>query len=206
MDIRRFFDSIDHKLLKQLIRRHVFDQKLLKLIDQIIDGFHVRQTPHGKIGLPPGNVTSQLFANIYLHELDRFVKHTLGRKHYLRYCDDFIFLANSKPELLSLISPIKSFLREELFLELHPQKIILRKLHQGIDFLGVILFEHHKLLRTKTKRRISRKLREGLREFQQGKKSLISMDGRLQSYLGALRHVNQYSYVHYLHNAFGVRP
>jgi len=107
---------------------------------------------------------------------------------------------------LSLISPIQLFLREELFLELHPKKIIYRKLHRSIDFVGVILFEHHKLLRTKTKRRISRKLKSGLRKFQQGKKSLISMDGRLQSYLGALRHVNQYSYAQYLQNAFGVRP
>ena len=206
MDIRRFFDSINHALLKQLVRRQVTDQKLLRLIDQIIDSFHLKVTSHGKVGLPLGNVTSQLFANIYLHELDHFVKHTLKRKHYLRYCDDFIFLANSKSELLSLIPLIQSFLRKKLFVELHPQKIILRKLHQGIDFLGVILFEHHKLLRTKTKRRMIRKLQKGLREYQQGKKSLISMDGRLQSYLGALRHANQHAFSEYLKNAFGVRP
>jgi len=91
---------------------------------------------------------------------------------------------------LSLISPIQLFLREELFLELHPQKIIYRKLHQGIDFLGVILFEHHKLLRTKTKRRMLRKLKSGLRSYHHGKKSLISMNGRLQSYLGFSCHPN----------------
>ena len=92
-----------------------------------------------------------------------------------RFRDDFIFLSASEKELISLIPPIRSFLQEKLHLELHPNKIILRKPHQGIDFLGTLLFEHHKLLRTKTKHRMHRKLVAGLREYQQGKKSFVSM-------------------------------
>lgn len=205
MDVRRFFDTINHSILKRLIRKRVLDFKLLSLIDQIIDSFHTKISSEGKVGLPLGNVTSQLFANIYLHELDRFVKHTLRRRCYLRYCDDFILLANSELELLSLIAPIRSFLREKLFLELHPQKIILRKLHQGIDFLGTILFEHHKLIRTKTKRRMLRRLKAGMRQYHRGTKSYLSMDGRLQSYLGALRHLNQHALSQSLKNSFNVR-
>jgi retron-type reverse transcriptase len=89
MDIRRFFDAMDHRILKQLIRKHISEQKILNLIEFIIDSFQVGLSSKG---LPLGNVTSQLFANIYLHELDHFVKHVLRFHYYLRYCDDFILL------------------------------------------------------------------------------------------------------------------
>jgi RNA-directed DNA polymerase len=206
VDIRRFFDTINHSILKQLIRKKIFDAKILLLCDQVIDSFYIQKTPCGRVGLPLGNVTSQLFANLYLHELDLFIKHTLKRKHYLRYCDDFIFLSSTKSELINLIEPIAYFLHDHLSLTLHPHKIILRKLHQGVDFLGTILFEHHKLIRTKTKRRILRKLKAGLYQYQHGTKSFISMDGRLQSYLGALQHVNQHTLTLNLLNAYSVRP
>ncbi len=88
MDIKRFFDSIDHQILKTLLRKKVQDSTTLKIIDTIIDSFHVKHTKDK--GIPLGNVTSQLFANIYLHELDDFVKQTLRARYYIRYCDDFI--------------------------------------------------------------------------------------------------------------------
>lgn len=87
MDIQRFFDSVDHVLLKRLIRKRIRDKRVLTLVDKIIDSFVFQEIDGRKIGIPLGNVTSQLFANIYLHELDLFVKETLRKKFYLRFCD-----------------------------------------------------------------------------------------------------------------------
>lgn len=81
MDIKRFFDSVDHKILKNLLRKHIYDEKFLKIIDTIIDSFSANEKQKG---IPLGNVTSQLFANVYLHELDHFIKHELRERYYLR--------------------------------------------------------------------------------------------------------------------------
>ena len=129
----------------------------------------------------------QIFANIYLNELDQFIKHTLKVKYYLRYADDFIFLSEYKECLLQYINELKKFLENELKLELHPNKIITRRLDNGIDFLGYIVLPHYILPRTKTKRRMFRKLREkiGLDNFNQS----------LQSYLGYLKHAKSYKII-----------
>ncbi len=135
-------------------------------------------------GIPLGNVSSQIFANIYLNELDQFVKHKLKIKHYLRYADDFIILESSKDKLLHYINILKSYLDNNLKLELHPKKIILRKLIRGIDFCGYIVLPHFILPRTKTKRRIMRTV--------SGKQ--ISEES-FQSYLGYFSHAKSYKNV-----------
>ena len=127
-------------------------------------------------GLPIGNLTSQLFANIYLNELDHFIKHRLRIKYYLRYCDDFVILDNNRSNLESLIGQIQFFLECQLSLKLHPRKIIIRKLDQGIDFLGYVVLPHYRALRTRTKRRM-------LKRFNQN---------NAPSYLGLLKHCNYY--------------
>jgi len=91
-DIRKFFDSIDHEILLKLIRRKCKDECLMKLISQIISSFEIQPEK----GLPLGNVTSQIFANIYMNELDQFAKHILKAKYYIRYCDDFVIIDESK--------------------------------------------------------------------------------------------------------------
>ncbi len=167
-DIRKFFDSIDHQVLLNLIKRKCTDQYLLELISKIIFSF---ETSHGK-GLPLGNVTSQIFANIYMNELDQFAKHVLKAKYYIRYCDDFVIVNTSKDELISYISQLSNFLKDRLSLELHPKKISIRKISQGIDFLGYVSLPHYRVLRTRTKRRILKK---------------VSKDN-ITSYLGMLIH------------------
>ena len=127
-------------------------------------------------GIPIGNLTSQLFANVYLNELDQFIKHKLKIKYYLRYCDDFIILENSEIELKALIPKIENFLEAKLKLKLHPNKIIIRKLRQGIDFLGYVTLPRCRVLRTKTKRRMLRKI----------------CHNNEPSYLGLLEHCNSY--------------
>ena len=127
MDVQRFFDSVDHNILKELLRKRLKDHRMLHLIDQVIDSFHHLNTDGRPVGLPLGNVTSQIFANVYLHELDQFVKHTLRQQFYLRYCDDLIFVAHDKEELQALVTPIRTFLAQRLKLTVHPKKIILSK-------------------------------------------------------------------------------
>ena len=192
MDIRRFFDSVDHQILKQLIVKRVKDRRVLHLIDLVIDSFTASEAPESAVGLPLGNVTSQLFANVYLHELDNFVKQTLRQKHYLRYCDDFVIVSSQREELEALIQPIETFLQEQLRLTLHPKKIILRELRQGIDYLGYVLFLKHRLLRTRTKRRMKRRLKKRYADYLSGRISQGQMDQSLQSYLGILAHANTY--------------
>jgi len=167
-DVRKFFDNIDQDILINLIKRRVKDKDVIWLVEVIIKSF-------GK-GLPLGNITSQLFANIYLNELDQFVKHTLRIKYYIRYCDDFVILSVNKQYLENLIIKIAQFLENSLKLSLHPDKILIRKYHQGIDFLGYVSFANHSILRVKTKNRILRRVNQ---------KSL-------QSYLGVLKHCNSY--------------
>lgn len=205
MDIRRFFDTIDHQILKALLQKNIHDEKALLLIDSVIDSFYVTSGVSGNAGIPLGNVTSQLFANIYLHELDDFVKQTLREKYYLRYCDDFIILSNDASHLKHLIGSVKKFLTEFLRLELHPKKVTITKLSQGIDFIGSVLFEHHILTRTRTKQRMKTRLAESYENYFIGKISPAAMDQKLQSYLGILSHANQHDLSIALKNSYWVR-
>lgn len=108
--------------------------------------------------MPLGNLTSQFFANVYLNELDYFVKHTLKAKYYIRYVDDFVILHNSKAQLSVWKEEIERFLKEKLKLELHPQKSKIIPLSKGIDFVGFRNFYHFKLLRTRNIRKIDAKI------------------------------------------------
>ncbi len=173
-DVQKFFDSINHEILTKLIKRKIKDEDVLWLINEIIQSFPGRQ---GVKGISIGNLTSQLFANIYLNELDNFIKHEIRVKYYLRYCDDFIILNEKVSYLRDIYFRIKKFLQIKLILYLNPSGLIIRKLRQGIDFLGYVTLPHFRVLRTKTKRRMFKKV-----TFY-----------NLNSYLGLLRHCNGHS-------------
>ncbi|KKS16401.1 MAG: Retron-type reverse transcriptase [Parcubacteria group bacterium GW2011_GWB1_41_6] len=190
-DIKKFFDSIDHDILISLIERRIGDDNAIWLIEKIIKSFSVSLDK----GLPLGNITSQLFANIYLNELDQFVKHKLKIKHYIRYCDDFTILSDNREYLKKLIFTISDFLKEKLKLSLHSDKIKIRKYHQGIDFLGYVSFPHHRILRTKTKRRMFRKIERRIEQLKQNKISEESFNQTIQSYLGVLKHCKSHKLV-----------
>ena len=149
-DIRKFFDSLDHEILLQLLSKHIQCSKTASLLKHIVTGFNAQS---GK-GVPIGNLTSQLFANIYLHEFDHFIKHHLKIKWYLRYCDDFVILDSARDALMKFIPAIKEFLQDTLRLALHPHKISLRTWNQGIDFVGYVHLPYCTVLRTRTKRRM----------------------------------------------------
>ncbi len=123
-----------------------------------------------------------------MNKFDQFVKHKLKAKYYIRYADDFVFLSENKEWLEGKIVETKQFLKKELELELHPKKVSVKTLSRGIDFLGYIIFPHHKVLRTKTKKRMFKKLSEKYQDLKSGKIKKESFEQSLQSYLGILKH------------------
>lgn len=178
LDIKKFFASVDHEILLNLVKRKIADEDLLWLIKNILSSFS------NGTGIPIGNLTSQIFANVYLNELDQYIKHQLRIKYYLRYADDLIVLSTCSNDLNQWIKPIELFLQKKLKLELHSGKIILRKLSWGIDFLGYIVLPHYVLPRTKTVKRMFKKLEE--------KRSLDNFNQTVTSYLGYLSHARTY--------------
>lgn len=183
-DIRKFFDSVDHSVLIDLVAKQIIDNKLLNLIKLVIESFN--HSP-GK-GLPLGNVTSQLFSNVYLNEFDQFVKHKLKVKYYIRYCDDFVIVDCRESVLKGLIPIISNFIKNELKLDLHPRKTEIRKIHQGCDFLGYILLLHYRILRTSTKNRILKNISNIKSKYEQGLVSESRFTNTISSYLGILNH------------------
>jgi hypothetical protein len=131
-------------------------------------------------GLPLGNLTSQLLVNIYMNEFDQFVKRELRVKYYIRYADDFVILSEDKKYLKELLTKISTFLSESIKLLLHPNKVFIKTIASGVDFLGWGQFPYHRVLRTVTKRRMLKNLEENFKPE------------TVQSYLGMLRHGNTY--------------
>jgi len=160
-DISQFFASINHDVLRRIIRQTIHDQKLLDILDRIIAGY----SP----GIPIGNLTSQLFANIYLDLLDHFIKEELQIKYYLRYMDDFIILGENKADLNKTLATIDIFLIETLKLSLHPRKVQLFPTRLGVDFVGYVVFPDHVLLRPKNVRHFIKKLRKQQKALTLGK-------------------------------------
>lgn len=189
-DIKKFFASIDHRVLTTLLQSSFKDKDFLWLLNEIVESFDTDNAV-GK-GMPIGNLTSQLFANIYLDPLDQYMKHVLKVKYYIRYADDFVILSSEKTYLENLIPKIEKYLSEKLKLRLHPNKIIIRNFYHGIDFLGYVVFPYFVLPRTKTKRRIFRKLSEKIELFKNNKLSSVTLNQSLQSYLGYLLHANAF--------------
>jgi len=140
------------------------------------------------VGLPLGNLTSQLFVNIYMNKFDQFAKHTLKAKYYIRYADDFVIFSENKEWLENQIVTISNYLRQKLKLELHPDKVSIKPLASGVDFLGMVNFPNHRVLRTNTKRRILKKLRKKQKDLQNNLLSKESFNQSAQSYSGALKH------------------
>lgn len=152
-DIRHFFDTIDQEILLHIIERKVKDKNVIWLIKRILENHKTNQK--GK-GMPLGNLTSQFFANLYLNELDYFVKHKLRAKYYIRYVDDFILMESSKTKLKFYKQEIKQFLKG-INLELHPEKSKICHLSKGINFLGFRIFCHYRLLSKRNIRKAARK-------------------------------------------------
>ncbi len=204
-DIRKFFANIHHDTLINILREYIPDEEIIKLLENIIlsfasscplpvlpAGMLEKERGNATIGLPLGNLTSQLFVNIYMNKFDQFVKHKLKAKHYIRYADDFVILADDKKWLEEQIELIREFLRQELKLELHPDKIFIKTIASGVDFLGLVNFSNYRVLRTKTKKRMFKKIENKYNGWQSGLISEESFNQSVWSYLGMLKHCGGY--------------
>mgnify|MGYP001616292000 CR=1 FL=1 len=175
-DIKKFFPNINHLVLLKILKKYIRDHRTINLLKKIINSYHSDMKKD--IGLPLGNLTSQLFVNIYMNEFDQFMKHKLKAKYYLRYTDDFVVCSQNRQYLKNILPKISEFLEDRLKLFLHPNKIEIKTLVSGVDYLGWVNFADHRVLRTNTRKRMFRKLRTGY-----SKESKIS-------YLGLLKHGN----------------
>lgn len=149
LDIRKFYPSIDHDVMKQIIRRKIKDARLLDLLDGIIDS-----AP----GVPIGNYLSQFFANLYLSYFDHWLKEEKRVKYYYRYADDIVILGPDKEYLHGLFADIAAYLRDRLHLEVKDNYQIFPIEARGIDFVGYIFFHTHTLMRKSIKKRLCRKV------------------------------------------------
>jgi len=185
-DIKNYFGSIDHNILLNFIRRKIKCQNTMQLIEDIIN------STDGIKGIPIGNLTSQLFANLYLNELDYFIKHNLKIKYYIRYMDDWIILSQDKKYLWDILKQTEIFLQENLFLELN-NKTSIFPVSQGIDFLGYRIWATHRLLRKSSKNRMKRKLKRYQILYKENKINLNKIISSLASWLGHTAHCNSYN-------------
>lgn len=187
-DISKYFANIDHGILLECITKKIADPRCLRLLEEIIASSHEQIIYEDlltvrRAGTPIGNLTSQLFANIYLNELDQFIKHVLRERWYVRYMDDFLILGYDKKELHVLKERIAGFLSDHLRLTLHPKKAAVFPADLGIDFLGYRVFISHCLLRPSTVRRFIRRTRRNERAFARGEIGKDYRDSALRSWI-----------------------
>jgi RNA-directed DNA polymerase len=202
-DIVKYFPSIDHDILRSLLTRRIADRQTLWLVDRLIDsGTGIQSgetpvvyfpgddlfTPLRTRGLPIGNLTSQFFANVTLHELDHYVKDKLRCRAYLRYMDDFVLFSDDKGQLQAWKEVIREYLARHLRLTLHPKKSLVFPVRVGIDFCGFRIFPTHRLLRRSSLRRFVRRLRKQQQAYRKGTLSLEAMTRSTRCWIAHAAH------------------
>lgn len=205
LDISKYFYRVDHLVLLDILSRRIKDRRLLQLLSEIINSEDTRfGLPAGvspedcpdeerlaDVGMPIGNLTSQLFANIYLNELDQLCKHDLRLHYYIRYMDDVIILSDSKRELAKYKEVIENFLKDFLHLDLN-NKTAIRPCELGVDFVGYHIWTTHRKLKKQTARKIIHAIDYICKELAAGNMSREEMERRVASYRGILQHCDSY--------------
>jgi len=191
-DISQYFPSVQHKTLLAIIRRTIACEDTMRLIQEILSSWVDTNDPDPR-GLPIGNLTSQLWANVYLDQLDHFIKEALRVKFYVRYMDDFVIIHGSKAELWQLKREIEDYLDSKLSLKLNGKTSIFPISH-GIDFLGYRIWSDHRLLRKRSIKRIKRALRHFQKLYSQGKIGFDRINATVQSWLGHAKHADSYRF------------
>lgn len=179
LDIKKFFYSIDRGILKNLFRKKIKDKRILNLLDITTDS----ASQMGPLGLPLGNTISQLSANIYLNEIDNYIKKELGIKYYVRYMDDMILLVDSKDRAREMIENLRKRIGAKLNLKLNEKKTKFFPLSQGTNTAGYIIRTTHKLLRSRSKKTLKRLL-----------KNILENKNGLMSWLTHLIRANAYNF------------
>ena len=205
MDISKYFYRVDHDILLKILARRIKDQRLLNLLEKIINcesmnfGLPPGKEPDEVVvsdrlsnkGMPIGNLTSQMFANIYLNEVDQYAKHELGLHYYIRYMDDIIILHHDKKYLAEVKELLRTFLSDELRLDLN-NKTTIRPCSMGVDFVGFRIWSTHRRLKKKTAVKIKRNLKNQIAKVKAGEERKDRLDRSVASYRGILSHFNSY--------------
>lgn len=194
-DIAKFFNSINHFTLKFTLRKHISCKRTLNLLDKIIDN---SDTDTPGVGIPIGNLTSQLFANVYLNELDQFVKHELREKHYVRYMDDFIIIHHDKAHLQRIRKEIEEWLLINLQLKTNSKTQVFPVgpvRGRALDFVGYRIYATHKLLRKCTEKRFRHKVKKLRKLYASHDIDLSDIKPILSSYMGCATHANAYNLI-----------
>lgn len=201
LDISKYFYRINHDVLMAILSRWFADRELLDLLERIIRSAVPFGLPAGKspgeaeriygVGMPIGNLTSQMFANLYLNEIDQYIKRELRVHCYVRYMDDMVIVDGDKKRLHEYRRKIESFLNERLKLDLN-SKTVIRPLTLGIDFCGYKIWDSHIILRKPTALKMRRRLRKLQKDYASGAASWPDVKTTLASYNGMLKHCNSY--------------
>lgn len=201
LDVAKYFYRIDHERLMGILCRIFKDRDLLNLLQEIIDGdrecspfgldLATGERIHGT-GMPIGNLTSQMFANLYLNEVDQFAKHELRIRRYIRYMDDIVIIGNDKEQLRGYWQDIAEFLLTHLGLQLN-NKSTMQATRDGIDFCGYRVWADHIRLRQKAALKMKHRLRYLRKAFGRGEVDLREVSASLTSYCGLLKHCDGYS-------------
>jgi hypothetical protein len=202
MDVRQYFPSIDHVLLKEKLRWRIKDPRVLDLLDRIIDG-----SPHSmhesvyfpgddlfapiarRAGIPIGNLTSQFFANLYLDELDHHIKQVLRVRPYLRYVDDMVVLDQDKTRLADIRAAVRERLAADR-LRLHPHKAQVTRTADGLNLLGYVVFPDRRRLRNDNGHRFARRFRRMARAYGTGRLEWAKVAASVQSWIGHAKHAD----------------
>jgi retron-type reverse transcriptase len=201
-DIEKYFPSIDHQILYELIQRRIKCRDTLWLIKTIIDNSNPQEhriawfpgddlfTPaERRHGIPIGNLTSQYFANVYLNGFDHYIKETMQCRAYIRYVDDFVIFSDNKDQLHEFIPVMQEYLNT-LRLKLHPRKCQVSRVNDDVPFLGWQVFPDRRRLKRKTGVRIQRKVKILVDEYHQNLASVKDLKASLASWQGHLKHGN----------------
>lgn len=205
MDISKYFYRVDHDITIKILEKKIKDKDVIWLLSEIIKsediafGLPLGMEPgdcpkdmrlYDK-GMPIGNLTSQLLANIYLNELDQFCKHKLRTKYYIRYMDDFIILHHDKKYLYRIKVEIENFLNNSLKLHLN-KKTCIRPISVGLEFVGFRIWPTHRRMKKKSAIKMKRRLKYLLKAYNRGEVTFDEVNSSVQSYLGILQHCNSY--------------
>lgn len=198
IDFRKFFYSIDRDILKRILLKRINCPEAYALICKIVN---VSESMGDK-GLPLGNATSQLFANILLNEVDQYAKRRLKIRHYVRYNDDIVIIANGKEKARSALSSIGSFADVHLNLQLNCDKSKIFPIEQGVNTVGFKIYSTHLLLRNDSKKKIKRKLSKFKRLLIEEKITPEKVEQILNSWLGHAKQCNYWNFLCKLLNKF----
>lgn len=186
MDVTKYFQNIDKRILWDILKRKIKDKKLLWLTREIL------LSTEGMVGLPLGNYTSQMFANIYLNELDQYVKHKLKCQYYYRYMDDMVIMCENKEVAKDNLTNITKFLKENLKLTLNSKTRIFKDI-QGVNFCGYKINEKRLKIRHTSKCRMKRKLKRYTKQLKEGKITLLEIQRSIAGWLGYVKHADSYN-------------